>query len=130
LESSYLGKLGKLTEPIFAPLGFDWRMTVALETGLAAKEVVVTTLGVLYSLGDETNEGDKGLVDAIQKNISLPAALAFITFIIIYLPCLAATVVFAREVGNAKYVAFYILFTTTLAWILAFIVKNITLLII
>jgi ferrous iron transport protein B len=130
LENSYLGQIGKATETIFTPLGFDWKMTVALETGLAAKEVVVTTLGILYSLGDEVGEDDEGLISAIQSNISLPAALAFITFMIIYLPCLAATVVFAREVGNVKYLIFYILFTTTLAWILAFVVRNITLLII
>lgn len=128
LENSYLGIIGKATEPVFRPLGFDWRMTVALETGLAAKEVVVTTLGVLYALGDEVTEEDSGLISTIQKNISLPAALAFITFMMIYLPCLAATVVFAREVGKAKYVVFYILFTTVLAWIMAFIVKNIAVL--
>lgn len=130
LENSYLGKIGKATEPLFTPLGFDWKMTVALETGLAAKEVVVTTLGILYSLGEDINEEDSGLISTIQSNISLPAALAFITFMIIYIPCLAATVVFTREVGNAKYVVGYIIFTTLLAWVLAFIVKNITLFIV
>ena len=55
-----MGKIGHASEPFFAPLGFDWRMAVALETGLAAKEVVVSTLGVLYALGDEVDEGNEG----------------------------------------------------------------------
>ncbi len=63
LENSYLGKIGKFSEPLFAPLGFDWKMTVALETGLAAKEIVVSTLGILYGLGEELDESSEGLIE-------------------------------------------------------------------
>ena len=94
LEQSYLGTIGKFSEPIFAPLGFDWKMSVALQTGLAAKEVVVSTLGVLYALGDDVDEENNSLITAISKNISFPSAIAFIVVIMIYLPCLAASIVF------------------------------------
>lgn len=126
LENSYLGKIGHASEPFFAPLGYDWRMAVALETGLAAKEVVVATLGVLYGLGEDHNEQSESLVDKIRSNISFPAAVSFIVFVMIYLPCLAASMVFTREAGSWKYLAYLFIFTTTLAWIFSFIAFNIT----
>lgn len=126
LENSYLGMIGKSTEPFFSPLGFDWRMTVALEAGLAAKEVVVSTLGVLYSLGESVTEEDYSLVDAINKNIPFPAAVSFILFVMIYLPCFAASIVFAKESGSYKYLLYLFVFTTSVAWGLSFIGYNIT----
>ncbi|QSZ42650.1 ferrous iron transport protein B [Sulfurimonas aquatica] len=126
LEQSYLGTIGKFSEPIFEPLGFDWKMSVALQTGLAAKEVVVSTLGVLYALGSEVDEQNNSLVNAISKNISFASALAFITVIMIYLPCLAASVVFTREAGHIKYFFYLFAFTSIAAYSLAFIVYNIT----
>ncbi len=120
LEESYLGKIGKATEPFFAPLGMDWRLSVALEAGLAAKEVVVSTMGVLYSLG-ETDETSEGLKNQIRKNIPLPTAIAFIVFVMIYLPCFAASAVFTREAGGVKYLVYLFIFTTTTAWVLSFI---------
>lgn len=122
LENSYLGKVGKFSEPLFAPLGFDWKMTVALETGLAAKEIVVSTLGILYGLGEETDESNQGLIEKIKSNITLPSALAFIMFVMIYLPCLAASMVFTREAGGWKYLFYLFIFTTATAWVLSFIV--------
>ena len=83
-------------------------MAVALQTGLAAKEVVVSTLGVLYYLGEDVDQESKGLMNAISKHIPLPAAVAFIVVIMIYLPCLAASVVFTKEAGGIKY--FFYLF--------------------
>lgn len=130
LEQSYLGKIGHASEPFFAPLGFDWRMAVALETGLAAKEVVVSTLGVLYALGDEVDERNEGLIAQIKANIPFASAIAFIVFVMIYLPCLAASMVFAKESGGWKYLAYLFIFTTATAWILSFIVYRITLIII
>jgi len=127
LENSYLGKIGKASEPFFAPLGFDWRMAVALEAGLAAKEVVVSTLGVLYALGDEVDPENQGLQAQIKKNISLPAAIAFIVFVMIYLPCLAASMVFAREAGGWKYLVYLFVMTTASAWILSFLAYRTTL---
>jgi len=128
LEQSYLGQAGKLIEPLFAPLGMDWKMAVALQTGLAAKEVVVSTLGVLYSLGGDVDEENNTLKQRLSKHISFASAVAFIIIIMTYLPCLAATVVFSREAGGFKYVLYLFAFTTTVAYTFAFIGYNIALL--
>ncbi len=125
LENSYLGQLGKFSEPLFAPLGFDWKMAVALETGLAAKEIVVSTLGILYGLGEEHDEGSETLIEKIKNNIPIPAAISFIVFVMIYLPCLAASMVFMREAGGAKYLGYLFVFTTGTAWVLSFIAYTI-----
>ena len=124
LENSYLGKIGKFSEPLFAPLGFDWKMTVALETGLAAKEIVVSTLGILYGLGEDFNEESDTLIKKIKNNIPFASAISFIVFVMIYLPCLAASMVFAREAGGWKYLAYLFVFTTSTAWILSYLVYN------
>ena len=128
LENSYLGKLGKFSEPFFAPLGFDWKMAVALEAGLAAKEVVVSTLSILYGLGESENPDEPTitLVEKIKTNIPFEAAISFIVFVMIYLPCLAASMVFAKEAGGWKYLGYLFIFTTTTAWIMSFIAYNIT----
>ncbi len=127
LEHSYLGIVGHASESFFAPLGMDWRMAVALETGLAAKEVVVSTLGVLYALGDEVDEGNEGLIAQIKLNIPFASAIAFIVFVMIYLPCLAASMVFAKEAGGWKYLVYLFVMTTATAWILSFIAYKVTL---
>jgi len=126
LEQSYLGTIGKFSMPIFEPLGFDWKMSVALQTGLAAKEVVVSTLGVLYSLGDDVDEQSSSLINVISKNIPFASAVAFIVVIMVYLPCLAASVVFTREAGGIKYFFYLLGFTSIAAYALAFIAFNIT----
>ncbi len=119
LEQSYLGQAGKFIEPAFTPLGFDWRMSVSLLSGLAAKEVIVSTMGVLYSLGEQ-DENSADLIQTLRENISLPSAVAFIIFIIGYMPCLAASVVFAKESGGRKYVVMLFIFTTVFAYVAAF----------
>jgi ferrous iron transport protein B len=126
LEQSYLGQIGKATEPFFAPLGFDWRMSVALEAGLAAKEVVVSTLGVLYAQGDTADEESGGLITALKQNIPLPAAMAFVVFVMIYLPCFAASAVFTREAGGGRYLVYLFLFTTSTAWVLSWMAYQLT----
>jgi ferrous iron transport protein B len=126
LENSYLGKLGKFSEPFFAPLGFDWKMAVALETGLAAKEIVVSTLAILYGLGENIDENSATLLENIKNNIPKEAAISFIVFVMIYIPCIAASMVFVREAGGWKYLAYLFVFTTTTAWIMSFIVYNIS----
>jgi len=125
LENSYLGHIGKFIEPVFTPLGFDWKMAIAIQTGLAAKEVVVSTLGVLYSLGSDVDETSSSLANAISKEIPFPSALAFIVVIMLYLPCLAASVVFTREAGGIKYFIYLFIFTTIVAYALAFVAYNI-----
>jgi ferrous iron transport protein B len=125
LENSYLGKVGKFSEPLFAPLGFDWKMSVALETGLAAKEIVVSTLGILYGLGEENDETSQTLIEKIKNNIPVEAAISFIVFVMIYIPCLAASMVFTKEAGGWKYLGYLFVFTTGTAWVLSFIAYNI-----
>jgi len=124
LENSYLGMVGKATEPFFAPLGFDWRLSVALEAGLAAKEVVVSTLGVLYSVG-EADESSDTLKEILKKNLNLATALSFIVFVMIYLPCMAASAVFVKEAGGFRYLVYLFIFTTFVAWTLSFITYHV-----
>ena len=126
LEQSYLGRIGKFSEPLFAPLGFDWKMSVALQAGIAAKEVVVSTLGVLYALGSDVDQNSNSLMGAISKNISFPSAVAFIVVIMIYLPCFAASIVFTRESGHIKYFFYLFAFTSIVAYVMAFIAYNVT----
>ncbi len=118
LQNSYLGKAGKALEPIFAPLGFDWRLSVSLISGLAAKEVMISTMGVLYSLGDQ-DENSKSLTGVIKSQIPLSTAVAYLLFVMFYNPCLAASVVFAREAGGLKYLALLFIFTSIVAYIMA-----------
>lgn len=127
LEQSFLGRIGHTIEPAFEPLGFDWKMAVALQTGLAAKEVVVSTMGVLYSLGSETGEEDNSLMNAIHSHIPLASAVAFIVVIMTYLPCLAASVVFTREAGGIKYFGYLFALTSVVAYTLAFLAYHLVL---
>jgi ferrous iron transport protein B len=127
LEHSYLGQIGKFSEPFFEPLGFDWKLSIALETGLAAKEVVVATLGILYNVGDEVTEDSEQLLSVIKEQIPFATAVSFIVFVMIYLPCFAASMVFAKEAGGYVYLGYLFIFTTIVAWIMSFIAYNITL---
>ncbi len=121
LENSYLGEFGKAIEPIFAPLGFDWRMSVATISGLAAKEVVVSTLATLYAVGD-ADETSSTLIKKLRENIDFKAAIALIVIIMIYSPCVAAMSTFYAEVPEWAWRTFYTIYPNVLAWILAFIV--------
>lgn len=127
LEKSYLGILGKSTDFFFEPIGFDWKMTVALESGLAAKEVVVSTLGVLYALGADVDESSEGLLHALKSQISTASAVSFIIFVMFYMPCLAASIVFTKESGSYRYLVYLLIFTTVVAWVLSFIGYRVTL---
>ncbi|ANE32939.1 ferrous iron transport protein B [Campylobacter hyointestinalis] len=120
MENTYLGMFGKAIEPVFAPLGFNWKMSVATVSGLAAKEVIVSTLGVLYSLGGEVSENNTTLQQTLAKNIPFASAMAFIVFVMVYLPCLAATAVFSKEAESKKYTFYLITFTFCTAWVLSF----------
>lgn len=126
VEQSYLGQFGKTIEPIFSPLELDWKLSVSLVSGLAAKEVMISTMGVLYFLGKEVDETSSDLKGIIAKNIPLPSAVAYILFVMIYNPCFAATIVFSKESGKIKYTFFLFLFTCISAYIVAFIGLNIT----
>jgi ferrous iron transport protein B len=103
-------------------------MTIALESGLAAKEVVVSTLGVLYALGSDVDEGNESLIAALQQQIPFASSVSFIIFVMFYLPCMAASIVFTKESGSYKYLFYLAIFTTVIAWSLAFVGYRVALL--
>lgn len=141
-QKSYIGRIGKAIEPIMAPLGYDWRMSVSLLTGIAAKEVVVSTLGVLYQASPEDNSGKNTLQEKLkQQKIEIGkgkgtpvfksiVVASFLLFILIYFPCIAVMAAIRRETGSWKWPVFVIVYTTGLAWILSFAVYQLGLLII
>jgi ferrous iron transport protein B len=123
LEKSYSGQLGKVVEPAIQPLGFDWRVGVSLVAGVTAKEVVLSTMGTIYSLG-ETDENSKSLKHALaqDKNLNPLVAYCLMVFVLIYSPCLAALAVMKRETNSWKWPAFSLVYGTALAWVVTFIV--------
>ena len=123
LANSYLGDFGKFIEPVFKPLGFDWRMSVSVIAGLAAKETVVSTMGTLYAVGN--NGSNKGLIKKVRKNIDFKAAIALIVIIMIYSPCIAAMSTFYAEVPQWIWRTFYTIYPNVLAWLLAYLVYNV-----
>ena len=124
LELSYLGQFGKMIEPVFAPLGFDWRLSVATISGLAAKEVIVSTLATLYAVG-EADEHSSTLVQKLREYVDFKAAVALIVIIMIYSPCVAAMSTFYAEVPQWAWRTFYTIYPNVLAWILAFSVYHV-----
>jgi ferrous iron transport protein B len=127
LEYSYAGRVGKIIEPLIRPIGFDWRIGISLVAGLAAKEIVVATMGTIYSLGAE-NEGSAALANKLRNDekYSIATALSLMIFVLLYVPCLAATVVFHKEAGAWKWTWIYIGYSMTAAWVLSFAVYHIT----
>ena len=124
MEKSYAGRVGHAIAPFFKPLGFDWRSSIALLAGFAAKEVVVATYGTLYSMGETDLEAAEPLREAIQNDPSWTPlkAISFMIFCLLYIPCFVATVVFHKEAGSWKWTGFMVLYTTVLAWVASFIV--------
>jgi ferrous iron transport protein B len=125
MEQSFAGMVGKFIEPIMKPLGMDWRSSVALLAGIAAKEVVVSAFGTVYSLGEVDPEKTYSLKESLQNDPSWSPlkALAFLMFSLIYLPCFAAIAIFYRESGSRlKWTSFLIFWTTVMAWCVSFIV--------
>jgi ferrous iron transport protein B len=120
-EKSFIGRMGKMTAPLFAPLGIDWRGGVALLTGFVAKEIVVSTLGVLHAVGDENTS--EALAKALRSTGMTPlSALSMMVFVLLYLPCLASIAAIRRETGSYKWMSFSIAYSTSVAWIMAFVV--------
>ena len=122
LAKSYAGRMGKFTEPVIKPLGFDWKGGIALITGIAAKEIVVSTFGVLYQVGQEEDEESESLRERLRKNMTPLSALAFMLFTLIYIPCMGTLGIMYRELGSLKWTSFAVGYTMVLAWIVAFIV--------
>jgi ferrous iron transport protein B len=120
---SYAGQFGHAVEPLIKPLGFDWKMGVGLVSAVAAKEVLVSTLATIYSVGDEI-EDTHSLQEALTADptFSPLVALSLMVFTLLYSPCLAVLAVIRRETNSWKWPAFSFVYSTMLAWIMAFIV--------
>ena len=132
LENSYIGRLGKGIEPVIEPLGFDWKMGVSIITGLAAKEIVVSSMGILYHVDGEVDESSQSLIENIrqqenaagEKVFTPLVAYTFMLFILIYFPCMAAIAAIRKEAGW-KWAIFTVFYTTILAWVVSFCVYQI-----
>lgn len=121
-EHSYIGHIGKAIEPIIAPLGFDWKMGIGLVSGVGAKELIVSTLGVLYANQEvvDTAESEAQIASAL-KTVTTPAAgLAYMFFVLIYFPCLATLIAIKKESKRWEWAIFTAVYTTALAWLVAF----------
>ena len=133
LKNSYLGQIGQVVEPVMRPLGFDWKMSISLLAGLPAKEIIVSTMGVLYQVDDSDDDQSIGLKDKLrqekytsgerigQKVITVPVALAFLIFVLIYFPCIGVIATIKNESGKLFWAIFTMVFTSVLAWVLAYI---------
>lgn len=119
-ERSYIGHIGKFLTPLFAPIGIDWRGSVALLTGFVAKEIVVSTMGVLYSIEDDEPEA---LKHALKESGMTPlSALGMMFFVLLYVPCLATIATIRKETQSWKWAAFSVVYSTLLAWGVAFMI--------
>ena len=118
-ENSYIGRIGQAVEPVLKPLGFDWKLGIGLISGVGAKELVVSTLGVLY-----TNDADAvSLADRIP--ITSLIAYCYMLFVLIYFPCIATFAAIKQESGSWKWAFFAAGYTTILAWVVSFAVYQI-----
>ncbi len=136
-ENSYIGRLGKAVAPVMAPLGFDWKMTVSILSGVAAKEIVVSTLGVLYHADESLPAKKTSLIEKIQyqtydsgpnkgeKVFNPVVAMAFMIFVLLYFPCIAVIVTISKEAKHWKWGIFTVLYTTIVAWVVSFITYQI-----
>jgi ferrous iron transport protein B len=138
LKHSYIAKIGMIIEPVIKPLGFDWKMGVSLITGAAAKEVVVSTMGVLYDTGHYHEKETRNNLQVVLANEQHPdgskkgekvftplVGISFLLFILIYMPCVAVVATVRKESGSWKWALFLITYTTALAWLLSFSVYQI-----
>jgi ferrous iron transport protein B len=125
-EQSYIGRLGHFIEPAVRPLGFDWKMGVSILTGAAAKEIIVSSMGILYQETGDVEEDSEGLQQKLrtQSPITPLIAVAFMVFILLYFPCIAAVTAIAKESG-AKWAIFSLAYNTIVAWIAAWLVVHI-----
>lgn len=128
--NSYIGRIGKSIEPVMRPLGFDWKMSVSLLSGVAAKEIVVSTMGVLYQAEDD---GNNNLISRLQnerdengnQRFSPLVAYGFLIFILLYFPCIASIAAISKESGHWKWAVFTMFYTTFLAWFVSLLIYQI-----
>lgn len=127
-EHSFIGYVGKAMEPVLSPLGFDWRMGVGIVAGVGAKELVVSTLGVMYAddvPSGPDSVGDTKLQKALVKSVTPAGALAYMVFILLYFPCIATFIAIRNESGGWKWAILTAVYTIVLAWVAAFITFNV-----
>jgi ferrous iron transport protein B len=125
LSASMAGRLGRLVEPLIRPLGFDWKIGVAVITGFAAKEVVVSTFGILYKVGTDEGEGSRGLRAALEADPVFSPLVAFVLmlFVLVIPPCFAALATLRAELGT-NWLVFSIVYMLSLGWLLAFATRS------
>ncbi|PID88405.1 MAG: ferrous iron transport protein B [Bacteroidia bacterium] len=137
-KNSYIGRIGHAIEPLIRPLGFDWKMGVGIVTGIAAKEIVVSTMGVLYkAAGSDEDSEEAAMQQAVRtevytsgkhkgKRVFTPlTAISFLVFVLIYFPCIAVVAAVKKESGSWKWAGFLVAYTTILAWIMSFLIYQI-----
>lgn len=122
-HKSYLGQIGEFVQPIFSPMSFDSNTSIALLTGVVAKEIVVATFGVLYAQGDEVDENTLSLRESIAGSMSVVTAVSFMIFTLLYIPCMSTIAIMYRETQSLKWTGFSIGFSIALAYVLAFAVS-------
>lgn len=130
-ENSYIGKIGRFIEPVMRPLGFDWKISISLLSGMTAKEIVISTMGVLYAGDSENQQSLKTrLMSEMNPDTGEPVftplvVIGFLLFILIYFPCIATIVAIKEESHSWKWAAFSIFYTTGIAWLVSFLVYQI-----
>lgn len=130
LEQSYISRIGKFMEPVFKPLGFDWKMSVSILTGVMAKEVVVSAMGILYQAGTDTDETSQSLISKLQSNkenngVPLSAYLSFLVYVLLYFPCLGTLIAIRKETLDFKWTFFAAVYPLVFAWIASFAIYQI-----
>ena len=119
-ENSYIGRIGKAIEPVMEPLGFDWKLSIGILSGVGAKELVVSSLGVLYA--DDAEVDQTTLAERLP--ITPLVAYGYMVFVLLYFPCIATLAAIRQEAGSWKWAAFAATYTTVLAWIMSFAVHQ------
>lgn len=122
-HKSYLGQIGNFVQPVFAPMNFDTNASIALLTGVVAKEIVVATFGVLYAQGDEVDENTLSLRESIASSMTIVTAISFMIFTLLYIPCMSTIAIIYRETQSWRWTAFSVGFSIALAYVLAFAVS-------
>ena len=127
LENSYISKTGKAIQPVFEPMGFDWKMSVSILTGVMAKEVVVSTMGVLYQSEQGNDEGSISLVENLRaeqarQEKSRLTYFAFLVFILLYFPCFGTLAAMRREINSWSWMIFAVAFPLSFAWIVSYLI--------
>ncbi len=137
LERSFIGQIGRIAQPLMAPLGFDWKMTIGIITGVAAKEIVISTLGVLYLTANPDHDEGSSLKEKLQTQVYTEGpkvgqkvfnklvAFSYMLFVLLYFPCIAVIAAISRESGSWKWGLFAIVYTTGMAWVVSFVVYQV-----